>query len=390
MSTAGLPLLGTLGQLKTLPAVESMFAQTASILHTGIRSLWRLGVVSLSAFVAGGILGVAIGTTSLALDFLASALHTLFIALPLIGLERGINSRRIAAGLARRPFLLVFFLRCIAYTVVAIAAMAAVRLFTGSSHAVLSHIDPGSVTSFAFSLLIAVALNFVIMINRLLGPRVLLNFLYGRYKKPRNETRFILFADLIGSTGLGERLGIAGYHGLLNNFICDVSQAVVETEGEIHEVVGDQIVVTWPESRGARRSQALVCALRARDIIRGRQEEYRQEVGVVPEFRCALHFGPVAVGEVGSVKQQIVMVGSSMNTTARIEGKCREMQEWYLISAPALQAAKVPAKLRVSSMGRLALRGLREPLEVFAVSAEAEPESIGDGGHDRPSVSAAN
>jgi adenylate cyclase len=353
--------------LMTVRAVESRSARATYTVRTELRWLLRFGVVSLSASVAGGILGVAFGTTSLARDFLVSALHALFLALLLIGLERGINSRFIAAKLALCPFFLVFAVRCLVYTVVAIAAMAAVRLVTGSSHAALSHIHPGSVASFAFSLMVAIALNFVIMVNRLLGPRVLLNFVDGRYHTPKNETRFVLFLDLVGSTGLGERLGTLEYHRLLNNFICDVSQAVVETEGEIHEVVGDQIVVTWPASRGRRRSQALMCALSARDIIDGRQEEYGREFGTVPQFRCALHFGPVAVGEVGSVKQQIVMVGSTMNTTARIEGKCRETQEWYLISAPALQAMTVPAKLGVSSMGTLALRGRRDPIEVFAV-----------------------
>ncbi len=365
----------------TVRVGEPRLARVTHTIRTELRWLMWLGIVSLSAFVAGGILGIAFGDTSLALDFLVSALHTLLIALPLFALERVINARFIATRLAHRPFLLVFAYRCMAYAGVALAATVAVRSVTGSAHAALPHVYPISVASFAFSLLIATAVNFVIMVNRLLGPRVLVNFVDGRYHTPKNETRFVLFLDLVSSTGLGERLGTGVYHRLLNNFICDVSQAVVETDGEIHEVVGDQIVITWPENRGARRSQALLCALRARDIIRGRQEEYQQEFGVVPQFRCALHFGPVSVGEVGSVKQQIVLVGDTMNTTARIEGKCRETQEWFLISAPALRAMDVPPNLQVKGLGKLILRGREEPIEVFAVSAATEPALAG--GDDR-------
>ncbi|MBI4536666.1 MAG: adenylate/guanylate cyclase domain-containing protein [candidate division NC10 bacterium] len=378
MSETGSPFLWSDGQTKSLRIVDSRLARAASVLRNDLGRLSRFGVVSLAAFVGGGMLGVAFGTTSLIRDMLVSGLHAWFLALPLIGLEHGINSRPIAARLVRRPFFLVFGFRCLAYTVVAIASTIAVSAVTGSSHVVLSHIHPGSVASLAFSLLVATAVNFVIMVNRLLGPRVLLNFVDGRYHTPKNETRFVLFVDLVGSTGLGEQLGSVGYHRLLNHFISDVSQAVVETEGEIHEVVGDQIVVTWPDTRGARRSQALVCALRAQEIIRGRQEEYRQEFGVLPRFRCALHFGPVSVGEVGSVKQQIVLVGNTMNTTARIEQKCRELEEWYLISRPALKAVGVPSKLQVRGLGRLALRGRRDPLEVFAISAAAEPARVGN------------
>jgi adenylate cyclase len=357
---------------KALPP-GSVAARARSACLDEFRRLAWLSLVGAAAFVAGGILGIAFGSSSPTRDIMLSGLHALFLALPLTGLERAISARPIAARLARHSFALVFGLRCLAYTGVAIASTALVSGITGASHAALSHIRPGSAASFAFSLLVAVTVNFVIMANRLLGPRVLLHFVDGRYHRPKNETRFVLFLDLVGSTSLGERLGTVDYHRLLNHFICDASQAVVETEGEIHEIVGDQIVVTWTEARGARRSQALFCALRIHAIIHGREEEYRQEFGIVPEFRSALHFGPVAVGEVGSVKQQIVMVGNTMNTTARIEGKCRETGEWYLISGPALRALSSPPMVRILALGTFAIRGRNESIDLFAVSVAAAP-----------------
>jgi adenylate cyclase len=40
-------------------------------------------------------------------------------------------------------------------------------------------------------------------------------------------------------------------------------------------------------------------------------------------LRCGLHAGPLIVGEMGDIKREIVMLGDTMNTAARIEEACR-------------------------------------------------------------------
>ena len=58
-----------------------------------------------------------------------------------------------------------------------------------------------------FSLALSFVFTFMFEVNRLLGQNVLLNFITGRYHKPRLEERILLFIDMEGSTGLAERLG---------------------------------------------------------------------------------------------------------------------------------------------------------------------------------------
>ncbi len=58
----------------------------------------------------------------------------------------------------------------------------------------------------------SIIILFVFDIARLLGPNVLVNFILGRYYRPRSDQRVFLFADMEGSTPFAERLGPLDFH----------------------------------------------------------------------------------------------------------------------------------------------------------------------------------
>jgi class 3 adenylate cyclase len=64
---------------------------------------------------------------------------------------------------------------------------------------------------------------------------------------------------------------------------------------------------------------------------------YRREFGVVPDFRAGLHCGPVAVGELGSLRREIALIGDTMNTTARILEACRDTDNRVLASVALIE-----------------------------------------------------
>ena len=85
-------------------------------------------------------------------------------------------------------------------------------------------------------------------------------------------------------------------------------------------------------------------------------------------LRSALHAGPLIVGEMGDVKREIVMLGDTMNTTARIEGVCRTTEADYIASGAALALASLPANVRAQSLGPVVLRGKEGGIELFALT----------------------
>jgi adenylate cyclase len=84
---------------------------------------------------------------------------------------------------------------------------------------VVTSLAPGRfLTSFAeahliyalpFFAVLAVTIQFVLQMNRMIGANVLGYFMAGVYDRPKAEERIFLFLDLAGSTQLAERLGCA-------------------------------------------------------------------------------------------------------------------------------------------------------------------------------------
>lgn len=220
--------------------------------------------------------------------------------------------------------------------------------------------------TFGLSLLVSFVVNLLVEINRLLGQNVLANFVAGRYHRPREEERVFLFVDLIGSTRIAERIGPLRFHALLDDFFVDLSEPIQAARGQIYTYVGDEVIVTWPLEAGVARARCLTCYFDMLDYLADREEAYRRKYGVAPAFRAALHCGPVVVGEMGDQKQEIVVLGDTVNTTARLEEACRDLGEPVLMSADLRNRLDLPAAISAESLGSIALRGRQAPVEVFA------------------------
>jgi adenylate cyclase len=112
------------------------------------------------------------------------------------------------------------------------------------------------------------------------------------------------------------------------------------------------------------------CAFAVEDALARRHAHYRAEFGIEPRLRSALHAGPLIVGEMGDVKREIVMLGDTMNTAARIEGVCRSLEKDYVASASALARAALPSEVRAQSLGPIELRGKESGIELFALTRD--------------------
>ena len=223
----------------------------------------------------------------------------------------------------------------------------------------------------AFSLATAFAMNFVFVLRTILGPRTLAALVTGRYQQPRAEERIVMFLDLHGSTPLAERLGDAGFHRFLNRVFFDITDPVLESGGEIYRYVGDEIIISWRAAKTGAARRAIECLFAITDTLDDHASQYRAEFGAAPQLRGAIHLGPLVVGEMGDVKREIVMLGDTMNTAARIEGACRSTGRNAIASAALVRAAMpLPDGVAMESLGPLELRGKEDAVELFALSRQ--------------------
>jgi adenylate cyclase len=219
-----------------------------------------------------------------------------------------------------------------------------------------------------FSLAAAFVFVFIVDVNSLLGQNALINFVTGRYWAPRLETRVFLFIDMEGSTGLAERLGPLAFHRLVNRFIDDLTQPIVVARGEIHRYVGDELIATWRLEEGITDGRCIAACFGAIDRLARRASDYRREFGAAVTVRAGLHCGPVVTGEMGSVKREIVFLGDTVNTAARIQDLCRQTGDRVIASADLVDRLELPPKIAKRSLGDLRLRGKGADLALYALT----------------------
>jgi adenylate cyclase len=219
-----------------------------------------------------------------------------------------------------------------------------------------------------FSLAAAFVFVFILDVNSLLGQNVLINFITGRYYAPRLESRVFLLIDMEGSTGFAERLGPLAFHRLVKRFIDDLTQPIVATRGEIHRYIGDELIATWKLEEGVADGRCVAACFAAIDQLARRASDYRQEFGAAVTVRAGLHCGPVVTGEMGSVKREIVFLGDTVNTAARIQELCRETGDRVIASADLIDRLEPPVGIAKRSLGDLRLRGKGADLALYALT----------------------
>lgn len=218
-----------------------------------------------------------------------------------------------------------------------------------------------------YALAATLAVNFVRQVNRLLGQNALLYFFTGKYHTPIEELRVFMFLDLKASTGIAEVLGHARYHQFLNDFFHDITPAIVESNGEIYQYVGDEIVVSWPAQVGLKNANCILCYFRARAAIDLVSDRYERRYGFVPLFKVGYHLGPVIAGEIGDVRHEIVFHGDTVNTAARIRSECSLIGKDLLLSAELLTRLDITAILTPESVGQIKLSGKTESIELYTL-----------------------
>ena len=234
---------------------------------------------------------------------------------------------------------------------------------------VTSFTEPHLLYALPFFAAIAVTIQFLLQMNRMIGANVLGYFAAGVYRWPKAEERIFLFLDLESSTRLAEELGSARYFELLRRFVDDLTEPVLEAEGEIYQYAGDEVVITWPIAAGLRRAHCIRCFFGIRAAVARNADRYTRDFGTVPRFRGGLHGGTVTGGELGDLRQQIVFVGDILNTAARLEEYAKRSSLDLVVSGVLLERLTLPAGIVATRCGELALRGKDARVAAYSLTA---------------------
>jgi adenylate cyclase len=178
----------------------------------------------------------------------------------------------------------------------------------------------------------------------------------------------LLFADIRGSTGIGERLRPNEFREFLEHFYRIGSEVILHHGGIVDKLVGDEVVALFIGGiAGPAHAAAGIAA--ARDLLGRCGARDATPMGPIP-VGAAVHTGEAHVGIVGDEDRAMdfTALGDPINTAARLASGAAAGE--LLISADAARAAGMASESLETRT--LDVRGRTEPVEVL-VEAVARP-----------------
>jgi adenylate cyclase len=146
----------------------------------------------------------------------------------------------------------------------------------------------------------------------------------------------LLFADVRGSTALGEKMSPMAYSRLINRLYRTATEIMVWSDALIDKIMGDQVAAMYvPGFAGPTHPRRAIESAIKIMIATGHA---RPEQAWIP-VGAGVHTGKAFVGSVGSDEgtADITVLGDTANTTARLSSLAREGE--ILISDVAYSAA---------------------------------------------------
>lgn len=317
------------------------------------------------SFLVGALIAVFLTAGPLdARSLFVGGLNGAFIGLGCSVVEIEVLSNRSIRWLRKVPLIVLVVMRTGAFCLIIFFGLTVPSFLILGTRVWL---DPNFLFSFWLSTGVAIAISTAIELMQLLGREATISIFTGRYRRPRHEDRIVMFADLIGSTALAEKLGDLRFHELLGDVSYDLSEPIGQTGGETHRYVGDAVIITWPMQRPSNFEQSVACAIGMQDVLAQEADTYIARYGQAMEIRIALHAGPVAAGEVGTWKKEIALLGDTMNTAARIETAARDFGVGIVVSDTVRQRLPQSVQETLVRMPDYSARGKHESLRLWAI-----------------------
>jgi class 3 adenylate cyclase/predicted ATPase len=173
-----------------------------------------------------------------------------------------------------------------------------------------------------------------------------------------------LFADVVGSTRLGEHLAPDEVKLLIGECVGGMSRAVEEFGGVVQAYLGDGICAYFgvPVAHGDDAERAGRAALRILQTIQEQRRDIAMAWGVSElNVRIGINSGPAAVGLVGGAAPQEVALGDATNVAARLQ----TLAEPGTIVIGPVTARQVADRFALEPLGEQRVKGREETVAAW-------------------------
>ncbi len=188
----------------------------------------------------------------------------------------------------------------------------------------------------------------------------------------------VLFMDLENFTSMAAELPPEEVMERMSRYFETVTRILLAHEATIDKYIGDAVMAFWnaPLDTADHPARACAAALAVVEAVRDETASWTTD-GMAPvRTRIGVHSGPAIVGNVGSSdRMNYTALGATVNLASRLEQLNRQLGTEILASADVVE--RVRGRFTFEHAGSTTLKGLAEPIDIFALIGRTEPARLG-------------
>jgi adenylate cyclase len=194
-----------------------------------------------------------------------------------------------------------------------------------------------------------------------------------------------LFSDVAGFTSISERLSPEDLVALLNEFLSEMTDIILEHGGTLDKYEGDAIIAFWnaPLDQPDHALRACRAAVACQERLAELRPRWAKRAGRPLTMRVGLNSGPAVVGNMGSTRRfDYTAMGDTVNLAARLEGACK------IYGVPVLAGEETYVRVKDEMAARLVdkVRVVGKELPVSVYEVAGRREALGAAGAEKLAV----
>jgi len=176
----------------------------------------------------------------------------------------------------------------------------------------------------------------------------------------------VFFSDVAGFTTVSEKLEPEELVALLNDYLTEMSNIILNYDGMIDKYEGDAIMAVFgtPIMYGDHATRACYVSLEMQEKLIGMREKWKAEGSPELYVRIGLNTGPMIAGNMGAADRlDYTVMGDSVNLGSRLEGANKQYGTYIMVSESTYEAAKNDIEVRF--LDSLRVKGKQQPVKVY-------------------------
>ena len=199
-------------------------------------------------------------------------------------------------------------------------------------------------------------------------------------------TATVLFSDLRGFTSFAENIQADQVIEILNRYLSEMSDAILDNNGTLVAYMGDGIMAVFgaPIECDDHADQALAAAREMLNTRLPRFNQWLRDRGLGEGFKMGvgLNSGPVMSGNVGSARRlEYTAIGDTTNTASRLEGMTKGTPHSIFIADSTKDLLSNPDGLVF--VDEFEVRGKQAKIRLWTLADEQTPAGQPAAGRER-------